>query len=147
MLIAFRQELVGRRVAAQNRTRARLAGAGLPVPRGHRAWTAAGLAGIEGQARPLAEADPATALLESTPGLGRRTAEAVAAHLGDAKRFASGKQVGAYAGLGPKQYPSGRPTGPGGSPAGGRCCCGSCWSSAPGACSGTTRGRGRPTPG
>ncbi len=27
----------------------------------------------------LAEADPATALLETTPGLGRRTAEAVAA--------------------------------------------------------------------
>src|SRR3954468_6470172 len=42
MLIAFRQELVGRRVAAQNRIRALLAGAGLPVPRGHRAWKAAG---------------------------------------------------------------------------------------------------------
>jgi hypothetical protein len=34
MLIAFRQELVGRRVAAQNRIRPRLAGAGLPVPAG-----------------------------------------------------------------------------------------------------------------
>jgi len=144
MLIAFRQELVGRRVAAQNRIRALFAGQGLPVPRGHRAWTAAGLKGIEAQARPLgecgpaelwrgmlqlavaeyraaadriaeveraldalAEADPATALLETTPGMGRRTAEAVAAHLGDPGRFASAKQVGAYAGLVPKQYQSG----------------------------------------
>lgn len=144
MLIAFRQDRVGRRVAAQNRIRALLAGAGLPVPRGHRAWTAVGLAGIEQQAKSLAdcgpgelwrgmlelavaeyraaaeriaeaeraldalaEADPATVLLETTPGLGRRTAEAVAAHLGDAGRFATGKQVGAYAGLVPKQYQSG----------------------------------------
>ena len=46
MLIAVRQELVGRRVACQNRIRAMFAGQGLPTPRGHRAWTAAGLAGI-----------------------------------------------------------------------------------------------------
>jgi transposase len=144
MLIAFRQELVGRRVACQNRIRALFAGQGLPTPRGHRAWTAAGLEGIEQRAKllaecgpeelwrgmlelavaeyraaaeriadveraldALAEADPATALLETTPGLGRRTAEAVAAHLGDATRFATGKQVGAYAGLVPRQYQSG----------------------------------------
>jgi transposase len=55
----------------------------------------------------LAEADPATAPPETTPGLGRRTAEAVAAHLGAATRFATGKQVGAYAGLVPEQYQSG----------------------------------------
>jgi transposase len=143
-LIAFRQELVGRRVACQNRIRSLFAGQGLPTPRGHRAWTAAGLAGIEAHARPLAdcgpaelwrgvlglavaeyravearigevearldalaEADPATVLLETTPGVGRRTAEAVAAHLGDPHRFASAKQVGAYAGLVPRQYQSG----------------------------------------
>jgi transposase len=102
MLIAFRQELVGRRVACQNRIRALFAGVGLPTPRGHRAWTAAGLAGIEQQAQPLAEV-----LLETTPGLGRRTAEAVAAHLGDPHRFAGAKQVGAYAGLVPREYQSG----------------------------------------
>ncbi len=144
MLIAFRQELVGRRVACQNRIRALFAAAGLPTPRGHRAWTAVGLAGIEQWARPLAdcapeelwrgmlglavaeyrallvqiteverrldalaEADPATKLLETIPGLGRRTAEAVAAHLGDAKRFATAKQGGAFAGLVPRQYQSG----------------------------------------
>src|SRR5262245_16963118 len=144
MLIAFRQELVGRRVACQNRIRALFAGAGLATPSGARAWAAAGLAGIERHARPLAdcgadelwrrvlglvlaeygaleeriaeverrldalaESDGATALLETIPGVGRRTAEAVAAHLGDARRFASAKQVGAYAGLVPRQYQSG----------------------------------------
>jgi transposase len=39
--------------------------------------------------------------------MGRRTAEAVAAHLGEARRFATAKQVGAFAGLVPKQYQSG----------------------------------------
>jgi transposase len=144
MLIAFRQELVGRRVACQNRIRSLFAAAGLPTPRGHRAWTEAGLFAIGAHAKPLAEcavgelwrgmlglalaeygalvaqiaeaerrldelakADPATQLLETIPGLGRRTAEAVAAHLGDAKRFASAKQVGAFAGLVPRQYQSG----------------------------------------
>jgi transposase len=144
MLIAFRQELVGRRVACQNRIRALFAGQGLPTPLGARAWAAAGLSGIEQHARPLAdcaadelwrgmlslalaeyrdcaeriaeverkldvlaEADEGTKLLETIPGVGRRTAEAVAAHLGDAKRFASAKQVGAYAGLVPRQYQSG----------------------------------------
>ena len=143
-LIATRQELVGRRVRCQNRIRALFAGQGMPTPKGARAWTTTGLAGIELEARPLAEcppdhlwrgllglavaeyrqllerisececvldrlgaADPATRLLETIPGVGPRTAEAVAAHLGDAKRFASGKQVGAYAGLVPKQYQSG----------------------------------------
>jgi transposase len=143
-LIAQRQALVGRRVAAQNRIRALFAGQGLPAPRGHRAWTATGLAGIEQQARPpadcapaelwrgmlhlaladyrhrlgqvaeaeaaldrLAEADPATRRLTTAPGVGVRTAEAVAAHLGEAKRFATGKQVSAYAGLVPRPYQSG----------------------------------------
>lgn len=55
----------------------------------------------------LASKDEATQLLESIPGVGPRTAEAVAAHLCDAKRFATAKQVGAYAGLVPKQYQSG----------------------------------------
>jgi transposase len=144
MLIAFRQELVGRRVACQNRIRALFAGVGLPTPCGARAWTEAGLAGIERQSKSLAEcgaeelwrgmlelvvaeyrelveriaeverkldglaeADAGTRLLETIPGVGRRTAEAVAAHLGDARRFESGKQVGAYAGLVPRQYQSG----------------------------------------
>ncbi len=55
----------------------------------------------------LSATDAATQLLETIPGSGPRTAEAVSAHLGDAKRFESAKQVGAYAGLVPKQYQSG----------------------------------------
>src|SRR5207247_2605951 len=42
------------------------------------------------------------------PGVAHPTrAAAVAAHLGDPHRFASAKQVGAYAGLVPRQYQSG----------------------------------------
>jgi transposase len=143
-LIAYRQSLVGRRVAAQNRIRALLLGQGLPAPCGHRAWTVTGLQGIEAYARPLAEcaadglwrgllhlaltelrqarelldraeakldelarASEAVRTLETVPGVGPRTAEAVAAHLGDPHRFAGGKQVSAYAGLVPRQYQSG----------------------------------------
>jgi transposase len=143
-LIAHRQALVTQRVAAQNRIRAVLVGQGLPAPRGARAWTATGLAGIAQYARPLAEcgpdelwrgmldlalrayrqaeelvasaearldqlgkADGRVRLLETVPGLGPRTAEAVVAHLDDPKRFRSGKQVAAYGGLVPRQYQSG----------------------------------------
>ena len=143
-LIAFRQELVGRRVGCQNRIRAVFAGHGLATPRGATAWAAVGLDAITAEARPLAEcrpddlwrgvlglvlaeyrdlveriaeverrldalsaADPATRLLATIPGVGPRTAEAVAAHLGDPHRFPTAKQVGAYAGLVPTQYQSG----------------------------------------
>src|SRR5262249_51182989 len=57
-LIACRQDLVGRRVALQNRIRALLVGQGLPAPRGHRAWTETGLEEITCHARPLAECSP-----------------------------------------------------------------------------------------
>src|SRR4051794_8939408 len=57
-LIATRQALVGRRVAVQNRIRALFNGQGMPVPRGARAWTEAGLKGIEQFAKPLAECGP-----------------------------------------------------------------------------------------
>ena len=143
-LIAHRQALVTQRVAAQNRVRSILVGQGLPAPRGARAWTVSGLAGIGQLARPLAEcgpddlwrgmldlaltayrqaeelvaqaearldqlgkADARVRLLETMPGLGPRTAEAVVAHLDDPRRFQSGKQVGAYGGLVPRQYQSG----------------------------------------
>ena len=143
-LIAGRQHLVGVRVAAQNRVRAVLVGQGLPAPRGHRAWTASGLAGIAARAKPLAECGPeelwrgllglalaeyrqalelvaqaearldalaekdeGVRTLESIPGVGTRTAEAVVAHLHDPGRFRSGKQVSAYGGLVPRQFQSG----------------------------------------
>jgi transposase len=143
-LIAGRQALVGRRVAVQNRIRAILVGQGLPAPRGHKAWTALGLAGIGQLARPLAGcaddelwrglldlaltelrqvqqlADQAEArldrlarasadvqLVETVPGVGPRTAEAIVAHLHQPRRFGGGKQVSAYVGLVPRQYQSG----------------------------------------
>ena len=143
-LIAHRQALLGQRVAVQNRIRGLFAGQGLPPPRGHRAWSQTGLAGLDRQAKPLGECaatelwrgmlqadlaeyrcllglvadceavldrlaarDPASQTLLTTPGVGPRTAEVVAAYLHDPKRFASGKQVSAYAGLVPRQYQSG----------------------------------------
>ena len=57
-LIAYRQTLVGRRVAVQNRIRAVSVAQGLPAPRGAKAWTALGLDGLTLQAKPLAECGP-----------------------------------------------------------------------------------------
>ena len=143
-LIATRQNLVGRRVALQNRIRALFVAQGLPAPRGAKAWSETGLAGIALQAKALADCGPdelwrgllelalteyrqvsalvaqaearldalgkqsaAVKLLETAPGLGPRTAEAVAAYLHDAPRFQTGKQVSAYSGLVPRQHQSG----------------------------------------
>jgi transposase len=143
-LIGYRQALVRRRVARQNRLRALFLGQGLPAPRGHRAWTAAGLDGLAQHAKPLAECgsdelwrgllhldlteyrplrqaleqiearldalaaqDEGVRLLETIPGVGTRTAEVIVAHLHQAQRFQTGKQVSAYAGLVPKQLESG----------------------------------------
>jgi transposase len=53
------------------------------------------------------QANPAVRLLQTIPGVGPRTAETIVAHLADPKRFASAKQVSAYAGLVPKQFQSG----------------------------------------
>jgi transposase len=57
-LIACRQTWVGRRIAVQNRIRALFVAQGLPAPRGARAWTVTGLAGIAAQAKALAECGP-----------------------------------------------------------------------------------------
>jgi transposase len=54
----------------------------------------------------LAQADAATQLLETIPGVGTRTAEAVVAFLPEPKRFRTGKQVSAYGGFVPRQYQS-----------------------------------------
>jgi transposase len=55
----------------------------------------------------LAKASAAVQLLDTMPGLGPRTAEAVVAHLHQPERFTTGKQVSAYGGLVPRQYQSG----------------------------------------
>jgi transposase len=46
-------------------------------------------------------------LLETAPGLGPRTAEAIAAYLHEPQRFGAAKQVSAYSGLVPRQHQSG----------------------------------------
>jgi transposase len=55
----------------------------------------------------LGKQSRAVQLLLTIPGVGPRTAEAVAAYLDDPRRFASKKEVSAYAGLVPRQFQSG----------------------------------------
>ena len=62
---------------------------------------------IERKLDAINAADSAVSLLETVPGVGPRTAEVIATSLGDPKRFRHGDEVGAYAGLVPKQYQSG----------------------------------------
>jgi transposase len=57
-LVQYRDRLVGRRTAAQNRIRALAQRHGVLLPAGHRAWTKAGLDLIGAPARPLAECGP-----------------------------------------------------------------------------------------
>jgi transposase len=55
----------------------------------------------------LARKDQDVQRLETIPGVGTRTAEVIVTHLHQPERFASGKQVSAYAGLVPRQFQSG----------------------------------------
>ena len=55
----------------------------------------------------IAKQDARVQLLESIPGVGRKTAEVVVAYIDDPKRFKNARQVGAYAGLVPRQHQSG----------------------------------------
>ena len=62
---------------------------------------------VETKLDALARSDSRVSLLESVPGVGTRTAEVIAVHLPDARRFRSADEVSAYAGLVPRQYQSG----------------------------------------
>jgi transposase len=143
-LIEYRHALVDRRTAVKNSIRAIFDRQGLRLPSGHRAWTAAGVAQIGKDARPLAECeaeelwrgqlhvelealaavgrqveeveakldalaaeDERVKRLRTAPCVGPRLSEVVAAVLDDPRRFRTGKQVGAYAGLSPRQWQSG----------------------------------------
>lgn len=65
------------------------------------------VAQLEAKLDEIAKANEQVRLLETIPGVGSRTAEAIVAHLHDPQRFENGKQVSAYAGLVPRQYQSG----------------------------------------
>jgi transposase len=61
------------------------------------------LARVEEELEKVADANPAVTLLRTIPGVGIRTAEAVAAYVDDPTRFGKLKTVGAYFGLVPCQ--------------------------------------------
>ena len=144
-LIEYRHALVDRRTAVKNSIRSAFERQGLRLPSGAKAWTAAGVAEIAKDARPLAECGPLelwrgqvhvelealraaeqqvreveakldalaaederVRRLRTAPCVGPRLSELVVAVLDDACRFANAKQVGAYAGLSPRQWQSGR---------------------------------------
>lgn len=71
------------------------------------ARSAATLARIEQELARLAQAQPGSALLQTVPGVGPRTAEAFLAYVDDPHRFGSSKSIGAYLGLVPSQDSSG----------------------------------------
>lgn len=62
---------------------------------------------IEAKLDALAKADERVRRLRTIPGVGPRLAELVVAVIDDPHRFRNAKQLGAYAGLVPKQYESG----------------------------------------
>jgi transposase len=65
------------------------------------------VAQAEAQLDALGKQNADVILLQTTPGLGPRTAEVVAAYLNDATRFKTTKQVSAYSGMVPRQHQSG----------------------------------------
>ena len=128
-LIEYRQRLVSRRGAAKNRLRALVRRNGASAPRG--LWTRRGRAyladvafseceaiqrdqlleelqtvadqirRVERILKTQADREPAVSLLTTIPGVGVRTAEAVAAYIDDPNRFRRNKSVGCYFGLVP----------------------------------------------
>lgn len=62
---------------------------------------------VEKKLTQIAKQDSRVQLLESIPGVGRRTAETVVAFIDDPNRFQNARQVSAYAGLVPRQHQSG----------------------------------------
>jgi transposase len=62
---------------------------------------------VEDRLESLSRRDERVLRLQSIPGVGPRLAEVVVATIDDPKRFKNAKQVGAYAGLTPRQFESG----------------------------------------
>jgi len=56
----------------------------------------------------LAAADERVQLLQTIPGIGRKTAEVVVAYIDDPHRFQNARQISSYAGLVPRRYQSGQ---------------------------------------
>jgi transposase len=56
----------------------------------------------------LADQDERIALLTTVPGVGRKTAEVIATHLDEPRRFKNARHVSSYAGLVPRRWQSGQ---------------------------------------
>jgi transposase len=65
------------------------------------------LADVTDELDKLGDSDSQVKLLQSAVGVGPRLAETVVAFIDEPSRFATGKQVGSYAGLTPRQHQSG----------------------------------------
>ena len=66
------------------------------------------LATIERKLELLAKQEERIQLLQTIPGVGRKTAEVIVTCLDEPKRFENSRQVSAYAGLIPQQHQSGQ---------------------------------------
>lgn len=62
---------------------------------------------VEQRLNAVAEKDERIQRVQTIPGVGRRTAEAIVTTLDDVNRFKNGRQVSSYIGLVPRQYQSG----------------------------------------
>jgi transposase len=62
---------------------------------------------VHKQLKALARADDRVQLLQTIPGVGRKTAEVVVAYLDDPHRFQNARQISSYAGMVPRRYQSG----------------------------------------
>lgn len=65
------------------------------------------IARVESKLNEVAKADERVQRLQTIPGVGPRLSELLVAVIDDPHRFKNGKQVGAYAGLLPRQFESG----------------------------------------
>lgn len=136
-LVEYRRCLIAKRTRAKNALRAILRTTGMRPPKEFGLWTQQGMAWLgqvelpeltalqrdllleelamfdrqvgraEKELKHFSHDNPAVALLQTIPGVGIRTAEAVVAYLDDPSRFAKSKQVGSYFGLVPSQDQSG----------------------------------------
>jgi len=134
--ITYRQKLVQQRTGVKNQLRALLRGHGIPMPRSlwsqaGLTWLAeaalpgplprlkrmglldqlrqvqAQLKQVERELNRIGRAHPGVRLLQTIPGVGPRTAEAVMAYIDQPKRFGRNKTIGPYFGIVPRQDASG----------------------------------------
>lgn len=79
----------------------------LELELGNLAWVEKKVAAVEEKLDAAAKQDSRIQRLKTIPGVGNRLAEVVVAVIDDPHRFDTGKEVGSYAGLTPRQYQSG----------------------------------------